>query len=353
MVGRIIYKNFETGSYEKMLVTVFDGISYSDMEKNTEFSSYLVTFFENRIQKQYASSDAAPRCTMKQILTISRKAREFLFRNSHVTVAEFAGDGENIRIRAASSKSGSYSPVDFPAVFTKGVRDVYKLTAEFKGTTHLYRSLCRDVLNYCVSEIFDIEDEMFGISSVGMYANVSLFAFSKEALSAAKIPRELCELMKTPRKRRHMINPSRIRDVFPVPEESRRVLPRERLVHDFRFLRYKVLKTALGFMPKPMSAPQIAEFILSLPCNGEIISCVEEYYDELREFALRFEYVFEAKSHVDYLELEDVFRLAYREDSADEIVKRASALSANMKLRCKLPCPPYYDSLGEAYWQKG
>lgn len=353
MVGRIIYKDFETGSYEKMLVTVFDGISYPDMEKNNDFSSYLVTFSEKKIQKQYVSSDSAPRCTINEILAVCRKAREFLFCHNYVTVAEFVLAGENIRIRSVSSKSGAYSPVDFSAVFTKGMRDVYKLVAEFKDTTHLYRSLLCSVLNYCVSEIFGIEEEMFGVSSAGVYANVSLFKFSKEALGEAKVPCELCALMKTVRKRRHMINPARIRHNFPHMEESQRVLPRERLISDFRFLRYKVLKTVLGLMPRPMNAPQITRFILSLPCKEEIICGFEEYYDLLHEFVLRFEHVFEAKSHVDYLEVEDVFSLACREDTAVEAAKRASALSANMKLRCKLPCPPYYDSSGRAYWEKG
>ena len=49
MVGTIIFKDFETGSYEHMRVTVYNGYAYADIDKSGSFSSCLVSCENNKI----------------------------------------------------------------------------------------------------------------------------------------------------------------------------------------------------------------------------------------------------------------------------------------------------------------
>lgn len=321
MVGTVIFKDFETGSYETMRVTVYNGNSYADIDKAQEFSSCVVSLERKSAVYDVFASENAPRLNMRELFEICCRAREYLYKHDWVTIADFLKNGTEISLRCRSAKSGIYSPVDMRTVFDMGSRHEYKLCFE-DDSAYLNLSVRCHAVNYCLKVLLDIEDDVFGISGRGVYMDVSLIK-AKRAYTAKPKRADCSDASFSPCAHSHM-----------------------ELISSFRSLKLRALERAKHSFFKSKS---LAEICLQIMEDEYIKRASLEFTDELLNYLYNYEFWFDAKSHIKYMSICDALYLMTDTDASDDIAKRASALSANMKFRQKLPCADYYDGTGRAY----
>lgn len=345
MVGTLIFKDFETGSYEYMRVTMYEGASYKDIERESEFSSCLVSLERKSVSYDLITSDKAPRLSLHSLLTLCRKAKEFLYENDYVTIADFCINDNGIDLRKRSSKSGIYAPVDMRAALDPGAYDVYRLCRVEQEDTHLGLSVRCTLLNYCLGRLFDVEEEIFGISGRGIYISCAAFAHDAASMKMLSLPKNMRKLIKTKR-RRHCV-PRRTKVSLTQIICAAHTQPHLRLIFSWRRVKLSALSYASRKLSNCMKCR--LDFALSLIDDGYISGLARDFCTELREYVSNYDFCFKSKSHADYISVADALYLVADINSAEQISQRAAALSANMKLRDKLPCPDYYDSYGRAY----
>jgi len=350
LVGRVIYKNFETGSYEKMRITIYDGVSFSDIEREPILKSYLVNITTGKVVCDFASEDKVINVSLLKINEIVCEAKRFLFDNVHITVAEFVCLVGEIKFRAFSSKCGTYSPPDLRAVYDARINDIYMLCSENSDEDYMTKGVICKFLNQAITEVFGSEDEMFFVSGKGIYINISLFAHSRSALDSLGVREDLKKAIKTKRKKRHMLSfvPSlscgdELRGQ-PLNETRYNLISLMRS-HMLKICRY-VYENAVGLKTKS----ETARFIFDLADDEYVLSVASDFAQEMSDAALLYRFGFKASSHINYLDADDVLALYAGTEPISKIAERAAAISANMKLRDLLPCPLYYDSYGKAYW---
>lgn len=337
MVGVVIFKDFETGSYENMTVTCFAGNSFEDIERSGEFVSYLVSAGTIKV-RFVAGTEAASFCpSYSEIYRICSEAKRFLCENSYCTVAEFAGSETEISFRFRSGKCGVYAPVDMRNLRNPKADDIYALCGEVKGKEPLYLSLICDVLNFAVQTLFDAEEEIYGFSGTGIYINTSVF-LQKFNLSK-KIPKN------RNRYRRHRVDIRKTKKVsFAVETESAPSTTGAKVINGYRCLKRNVLELVSDIFT--------VSDLLDLPKSEKLHSLAEVFYEELKDVLRVYTFAFEARSHIYYIGIKDALSLVTcGESMAEPLVKPAGVLSANMKLREKLPNPDYYTSSGKGLWK--
>jgi len=349
VAGIIIFKNFETGSYQNIRITMYHGTGFADIKRSEEFSSCTVGLDSGYVNYDFVSSPWAPRCGMVQLLDIAKSAREYLYDNLHVTIAEFRHAHGDFDIRPASVKGGVHTPVDYRALFEPDVQDIYSLCKDNSDRTYLFNSLLCTALNHSMRRALNTEEGIFGHSGGGIYINAGLFSHSRAAMKALGIPGHIRMLIKSKRQRAHMpklSSPSRTWDKC---EGSLSGSAYRNAIHALHYLKCSILRYVTEILPQDGTKYDITKLILSLPFDEKIISLVEVCAAELRDFAQSFEYYLKAKSHVDFLTAEEILSLATEKDF--KVAETAHARSVNWRLSSKLPCPPYYDSRGKAYWE--
>ena len=118
------------------------------------------------------------------------------------------------------------------------------------------------------------------------------------------------------------------------------------LISGFRSLKLRALERVKRFSFKNKS---LAEVSLEIIEDENIKRASHEFTDELLAYLENYDFCFEAKSHIKYISILDALYLMMDTGASYDIAKRAANLSANMKLRQKLPCADYYDGRGRAY----
>ena len=321
MVGTVIFKDFETGSYETMRVTVYEGNSYADIDRAREFSSCVVSLEGRSAVYDALSSGNAPRLNMKDLFELCQRAREYLYKHDWVTMADFLTDGTDASFRCRSVKSGIYSPIDIRTVYDTERQHMYKLCFE-DDSSYLCLSARCHVANYCLKMLLGLEDDVFGISGRGVYMDASLI--KAKSSYAAKIRKSDCkDAVFGPCTHSHM-----------------------ELISDFRSLKLCALKKIKQSYFKGKS---LEELSLEIMEDEYIKSASQEFADKLLDYLGNYDFCFDAKSHIKYISISDALYLMMDTGASEDIAKRAAALSANMKLRKKLPCADYYDGTGRAY----
>lgn len=344
MVGIVIFKNFETGSYEHMRVTLYKGHSYSDMDRQDDFSSCLVSLEKRSVIYDFSSGSNAPRPGMHAVLELCVRAREYFYEHDWITMADFLANGDDVSFRIRSVKSGIYAPVDVRGLFDYKSYRLYRLCME-ENQSHLCLSVRCSIVNYCLRHILGVEEKVFGISGRGIYADVSLFSFCRRSMKVLAVPREIRKLIKTRKSAGVAVNTC----TAPRAHDNTcaNTQPHMALVAYWRNLKTDTLRAAcIKYNSTSMCAAEIA---LDMIKDEEIKKSSAEFTDELLDYLSYYEFYFEAKSHMNYICVEDALCLMINTDAADETAQRAAALSANMKLRKRLPCADYYDSHGRAY----
>lgn len=338
MVGVVIFKDFETGSYENMTVTCFAGNSFADIERNGDFVSYLVSARTIKVRLIAGTEDASFCPSYTELRRICGEAKRFLCENSYCTVAEFAGNDTDISFRFRSGKCGVYAPVDMRNLRNLKTDDIYALCGEVKDKEPLYLSLLCDVLNFAVQFLLGAEEEIYGFSGTGIYINTSVFV--QKIHPAGKFSKN------KNRYRRHKIDIRKAKKVsFDMETEAVPFTAGSRIINRYRSLK----RSALELVSSDFTKSEL----FRLPQSEKLHCLAEMFYDELKDMLTVYTFAFEARSHIYYIGIKDALSLiTCGESMAEPLAKPAGVLSANMKLREKLPNPDYYTSSGKALWKK-
>ena len=347
MVGKIIFKNFETGSYEYWRITAYEGTSYADIMRGEDFSSCLVSPDGGFFECDYMTSPDSPRCNLSQIERLCRAARELLQEDVLVTMADFCIDEGSLKIRKSSYTAGLYEPVSFVPIFSRERKALFKLCAQLDYGTYLEHSAMCFVLNYCMRKLYDIEEEVFGLSGKGLYINAALFASDRASVKFLGIPSDMRRLMGS--KRRGNLRPRRAKTVD-IPRELMQIKnpsPHERLLADL--CRAKRDALCMAYQKMHSSKLKGASLALYICEQEDIIQIIHNFAAELVEYVSNYEFFFDAPSHIKYLSLEDALCIASETDLSDRIFKNAAARSAAMKYMERIPSSDYIDSMGRVY----
>ena len=343
MVGVAILKDFETGSYERIRLTFFEGHSFEDIDRGRDFVSCVVNPVTRKIVFDHGDLRRKP--TAKEIFDVCRHVRELWMENEYATIVRFTQNYGDIKLRLVSEKLGVYGIPDKYSLFGRKHIDVSELVCDVRDRDILYISALCEALNFGVESLFNVNYPMFFYASGGIYVNVFLcesclgerFALPKELVGlrrhATKYYRSIIKKRK--------INFAKQAESSPHPETAYDI------IRQFRYYKCAVMKYVLekGLASK--------EFILQLPQDSHIEELTSVFYMSACDFLEGLEGYFSAPSHVRYITVNDMLVLVSASSYRERIARKARAASINYKFQSKLPCPTYYDSHGRAYTRRG
>lgn len=344
MVGTVIFKNFETGSYRDIILTAYDGKNYSDIGKG-DFFSCRVCLDEKSIDYEYMSSDDIGFRDMFDIFFIAGKAREYLYKNTHITMAEFCFVRDECVFRPKSFTCGVCEPVDFRTLFNNG--GFYMLAGSHLEKSPLWLSVFCEVINFCVQKSFGVSIGVFGYSGYGVYLNISAF----RNCFLGDMEKRVKDLAKE-------------KDCFKIGFKLKKSEPltygdkppktaSERIVYNFSCLKCKAVNHFSGKLEKESDNSNFFEMVKELASDDYLVGLCNGFADELLEFALFcFEYGYvTARSHVSMLTFREIMLVNIGVLKREDIAPIAGARSVNRKYVNSLPCALYIDSDGTALWE--
>lgn len=350
MVGIVIFKNFEHGSYADMRITMYDGDSFSDIDKAKDFSSCTVNLDKRIFKYDFISDDTAPVIGMDSALELAAKARAYLYEHPHITMAEFCISGTEYKFRQASVKEGVYAPADFQSVFKKG--SFFMLCADCKDRTFSWCSALCEGLNFALHRIFNMSAQVFVSAAGGVYINLAGYMYSRKVRKYLDLSKSIRRAIKDSGvpTYRMPLKPVNTETIYAEGKVSAH--PRIRVLYNYRSYKCRVCNYISEEIKHIQSTEQIMRFVLGLPADGEIRHMTDEFAQSLSEYANKFsEYGYlSAKLHSDMLTVREALSLTTDIKLMDTISKTAASRSSNMKIYKNLPCAPYYGWDGTAYW---
>jgi len=346
VVGTIVFKDFETGSYKNMRIVVYNGFSYEDIGKG-DFVSCRVNPDESSIDYDISPLAGAPDPGMTNILYIAQEARKYLWKNPYVTSAEYCFNYGECKLRPLSFKTGVYAPPDFHTLFNDG--GFYALVASFADKTNLWRSVLCEGIDFAVRRVLDVSDKIFTCTGYGIYINAALF--SKRLLGSLNIPSAICK--RAGKKNVKKLNLKKFHRAFLCTHTTPVSHPVGKIVHLLSSFKVQCANRLEVLMEDIDSQKRGIKCIFTLAEDEEILRLTDEFVQELRDFSMNwFDYGYiAARSHVDMLTLRETLSLNADIKLSDTIAAEVKARSVNMKFMNKLPCAPFYDSDGTAIWE--
>lgn len=346
MVGTILYKDFETGSYENIKLVAYEGTNYSDIGKG-EFITCIVncdTDYVDYIHRPAVIPDFAG---MYNILRVAVKARKYLYKNTHITSVEFCSNYDECNFRPISFKSGVWEPVDFRTLFNNG--GYYALVSEYAHKTPMWISVFCDSLNFCVQRAFGTSVALYGFSGYGIYMNIAVLP--EKSLKIMGLPSAVFADAKAKDTNR-LTYGIRKHDKCHVSMKLS-PHPTERIIYLWNTLRLKCLQYFVDKQDKCRKCTDFTELIMHIADDEALVRFVDGFTAELSEYAQRFfDYGYiESKAHADVLTFREVLGLEFCSDIRSDISGIAKARSINSKFMYKLPCATYYDSNGTAFFK--
>lgn len=342
MVGVAILKDFETGSYEKIRLTFYEGQTFEDIDRGKEFVSCTADYGKRKIVYDYGGLRHNP--TSRQVFEICRRVRELWMDNEYITIVRFVYVHGEIRLRNVSEKLGVYDFPDKYSLFESGHTDVYKLVCDVRDRDILYISAMCEALNFGVESLFNVNYPMYFYASCGIYVNVFLYEACLEKRLVC--PKEVRSSGRKAVKYYRFL----IKKRKPISSIEQQINPasgtRHEIITDYREYKYKVMEYMM------QNYPNANDFIINLPSDPFVATLTERFYNNACDFLRSMEGYFHAASHVRYITPTDMLSLVSSSAERDRIVCRSRAASANFKFQSKLPCPKFYDSRGRAYTGK-
>ena len=348
MVGVVALKNFETGSYSHMRISVFKGNSYSDIKKGTFISSYIADPDANLAVLEL-SGDANCIVSLDKVISVSCSAREFFYSHTHATQLKFKTVGDDIYFKISSAKCGVTEPASFRSLFKND--SLYMLISDEKKHSFLWRSALCDAMNFAVQKAFDISEEVYTQSGGGIYINLALFSPHLVKFCIRDIDLDVFKILKSLKKKRiGKLKPKSSYTALPLNSDgfgyqSEAVYLYRRLKHESYV---KTIKEFTGLGDK-----EIVLRLLSFPSNRDLRVCADSFVANSLDFLTScFKYSnIKHESYKDMMSARELLLFAY--EAKGDMAEILSARSSNLKLLKHLPCAKYLLSDATAYWEKG
>ena len=346
MVGTVIFKNFETGSYREMKITGFDGKTYTDIGKG-EYFSCTVNLDERSIVFDRKSSEDITFHSMDEIFLVAQKAKRYLYRNIYATVVEFCLNMDECTLRTASFKCGVYEPPDVKSLFNNSA--YYMLIGEFRDKSPLWLSAFCDGVNFAFHRLFGTSERFLFFSSAGIYINLAVFPkgiLSGRVTGKSRI-RYICSKRDSSREF-NVVNTGPA-SVYEFPGGT----PSDKFIHSICSYRCTMSNLFLKLISKQNSIVEKLGIMFDCTHISEAVRLTDDIYPHLLEVSHKFfEYGYlEAKSHSTSLTIGDVLLMASLSGNRENLALKAKATSVNFSFLAKLPCPPYFDGDGTAIWE--
>jgi hypothetical protein len=348
MVGVVALKNFETGSYSHMRISVFKGNAYSDIANGELISSYIVDPIF-KLAALELSNDTGDFVSLDKVVCVARCAREFFYSNTYATQLKFKTVGEDIKFKVSGTKCGVSEPASFRELF--GDNSLYMLVSTEKEHTYLWRSALCDAMNFVVQKMLDTSEEVYAQSGGGIYINLALFSPRLIKFGVMDIDPDVFKILKALKKKR--IGKLKPKDSYKkVPLMANGFGYHSEAIYLFRRLKHeayaRTIKDFIGLGDK-----EIILRLLAFPSNHALRKCVDSFTLDASDCITNcFKYSnIEHESYKDMISAREFLLLAH--ESKGDIAEILCARSSNMRLLKHLPCAKYLLSDATAYWEKG
>ena len=176
MVGIILLKDIQTGSYAYTKVVVFNGSNYSEINYEKPFSEYTINIKKQKIVSKNISSNVE--VTYFQLVSLLEKAHDFLFLNPHAVCLQFKISQTDTEFRIIPSKQGSFCLPDLYN-FAYGNAVYFPLkTFTFKTQNGQIRAnpleadVCCVLLNYALQSLGNKSDVLYYQAGGTLYVNL-------------------------------------------------------------------------------------------------------------------------------------------------------------------------------------
>ena len=349
MVGVVILKNFETGSYKYMQVTVFDGSSYADIERGEAVFSYSVNPDEDDVRQTFSLENPDISVSKSDILAIASFARTYMFQNPYATILKFKKNGSDTVFKTSSCREGVSSPASFHSLFLDD--SLYMLLSDEKENTYTWRSAFCDALNFAMQKIFGISDEIYSQSAGGIYINIALIGALRSKFIIKDLPWDVFVrllFLKGGKKRR--LKPVNLcKEAKPC---AKPVGSHAYAVYLYRKLKYAIYQEVSQIMSDIKNSCEAAVQLALIVKNSSLRLIVDEFCEDMSDFAnsyYDFGYV-SSKTHINMMSVREILSLANDTNLMENISKVLSARSSNIRFFNKLPCAKYILSDGTAIW---
>ncbi len=346
MVGIVALKNFETGSYRRMRVSVFKGNMYSDIASGELVSSYIIDpVLEVAVLE--LSNDTGDFVSLDKVVCVARSAREFFYSNTYATQLKFKTTGEDIKFKVSGTRCGVSEPASFRELF--GDSSLFMLVSDEREHTYLWRSALCDAMNFAVQKIFGISEEVYAQSGGGIYINLALFSPRLVKFGVGDIDADVFKILKSLKKKRL----GKLKPKDPYKEvtlmvngfgyHSEAIYLVRRLKHEAYA---KTIKDFIGIDDK-----QIILRLLAFSSNQALRECTDSFTSDASDYITNcFKYSnIKHESYKDMISAREFLFLVH--EAKGDMAEILSARSSNLKFLKFLPCAKYLLSDATACWE--
>lgn len=111
MTGKVYLKDFESGTYKNIKITVHPGSSFDDITNKDVFAEYIINTEDRSIisEKIFNSKSLADKIpTYAELMNLFDSSRRFFFKHTYAVLLEYKGDGKDFEFRTAAENHGKF-----------------------------------------------------------------------------------------------------------------------------------------------------------------------------------------------------------------------------------------------------
>lgn len=341
MVGTVVFKNFETGSYKNIRLIAYSGTGFAHIGEG-EFFSCLVNVDRKSIVYEDSLPQEGPERVMSRVLFVAQKAREYLYQNPYVTIAEYALNGDECKFRTVSVKCGVYQIPDFANLFFDSA--FYKLISQKPDKSFLWCSTLCELMNFAFQKTFSTSLWVYSHSGYGIYFNISC------------LPARILKKMNLPIKTvLDILGKSSHRVKLKGPGKSVNLPEYKPVLHPYRKLitlasqtKLKAAQRLQSLIKDKKGACKVWQVASNFADDEYIVGVTDALVQEMSDYAANYAQwgYLDAMSHKDCLTFREVFAISSDAELIKTISQAAFARSVNHKFLKKLPCSEFFDGDG-------
>lgn len=360
MIGVILLKNDENGSYRYVRITVYDSIYYENMGNGAALTSYVLDTFSMHAEKTLTDGFNSPELNILEIYRLWDEAKKYFHGHPTATQFRFKYDNGEFEFSSPISSNGAFGvPNPVQTLYRCGLYVLCE--GDNNGLTPLEASVVCDLLNFAFGTLYGTGCRIYGCACTSIYADVSPFmknAYLRHCIFGAVknksgLGKEIAQLY------RKYLNISRtcsagiIKKRFSDIAEPRGISGNicEEFLNDISHARIataKRMSDAFGAVFTTQSTKQILHIPLEWAESEDFGRCVDSA-KELGKRLVRYGYL-ENENRADALGFEDILDLTMNLSDSVKINAAAKESGRDYRLQRRLPSPTFIDCFGKVYF---
>lgn len=362
MVGVILIKDTETGSYRNIRITVCRGSHYTDIDLFGSYATYTLDIVTREILHRHASDDSAPRLTLFELYTIADAAHKYLYDNLRATQLWFKWQDAKPVFKTVSAAEGVYSLPDLHNMYTQSaIYVICKNPGENEGPvfTPLTGSVICSALNFAACKVLSAPVKLYYYSGGAIYADVGVFL--KTPFLRYHLKKSMDDWLKCSKLLFELYRESGKAAFSKVPSISFSGLKplRQKRENDnydatgalrtAKIQTYGLFNDVLG---KSKSMRRVIDAFIRMPYDEnflEIIYEAKESFLQLGERLVEYGYLTEEK-YIEFYTEDELVLSARSAALRSRLPDTAASRLKNYRLQSKLPPPHLIDCFGKAIY---